>query len=263
MSWFSAPPQRVAQTRSVARIVVDAATRLRVAGLSLLVNAVIVDISLGGCLLRSWIVLDRGASLQFDWDGPYGTISFNANIAARSSSKQGPAYEYNVTFADMSVAAAGNLARQLTEFQRRTLIKSEIASAAAAPAEEQQRQAYRARVDFPVQIRLQSDDRQTSSIAIDLSSGGMRVVAHGGLIPRDELVSVRFRLPGTPHSPSEELQVSARAVERGTFRGRPALGLIFVEIDGYCREQIARYVHAAQLQRLSRPDSRSARARYS
>ncbi|MEO6913325.1 MAG: PilZ domain-containing protein, partial [Candidatus Baltobacteraceae bacterium] len=54
-----------------------------------------------------------------------------------------------------------------------------------------------------------------------------------------------------PGRPFEEIQVHAKVVRRfADSRGRVVVGIQFVHIDSFDREQIARYIHAAQIYKL-------------
>lgn len=280
MPWLnaaSAPKERPNQRRGY-RQAVDVAVALDVAGLRLPANATIIDISVGGCRLRSWILLERGADVSFLWPRDSGGLQLRGRIVVRRAAPRGATFEYGVEFAGLSRAAEAELAREITQAQRRAAAAraQEAAGVGVSTDAFNRRHAYRARTEFPVSMRL--DDRAgiVHATATDISGGGLRIVCDDVLADAQELM-LRFRLPSdvlrvypekvdeelvmTPFGPRrrshnrrrpfEETQLRSRIQTRlADWHGRPAYGVAFIEIDGYTREEIARFIHAVQLGRL-------------
>ena len=216
--------------RQTFRQPIDALTHIDVSGMCAPVTGTIVNVSLSGCRLRSWILLERGASVEFEWQAPQLPLVLRGTIVARSRSNEGPAFEYAVRFTEMTQSESDTLARQ-------------IAVSSPSTAGEERRNAYCARFEFPVDVRFEDRSKSLTALATDVSSGGLRLVCDDELAPGERIV-VRFRL-------REELQIRSRVRGRlGDGRGRPAFAVDFVEIDAYTREEIARFIQAAQVRQM-------------
>lgn len=265
--------------RSGYRQPVDLPVQVSVSGIRIPVNATIVDVSVTGCRLRSWIALERGAKIAFDWPREHVDLRLTGSVMARRPCTQGGAFEYGVSFAGLLPAQSDLLAREIAEAQRREALNrgQQAAAMRVSPAQFNRRHAYRARAEFIVDVTF--EERKTAAIkvtATDISAGGLRIVCDRELTSNDE-VTVRFRLPDdvlrvfppgvhedvvmTPFGPRrrtknnrrpfEEMRIRSRIANRlKDWHGRPAFGVAFVEIDAYSREEIARFIHAVQLGQL-------------
>ncbi|HET9095740.1 MAG TPA: PilZ domain-containing protein [Candidatus Baltobacteraceae bacterium] len=265
--------------RSGYRQPVDLPVQVSVSGIRIPVNATIVDVSVTGCRLRSWIALERGSKVAFDWPREHVDLRLTGSVMARRPSDQGGAFEYGVSFAGLLPAQGDLLAREIAEAQRREALNRgrEAAAMNVSPAQFNRRHTYRARAEFSVDVTF--EERKTAAIkvtATDISVGGLRIVCERELTSNDE-VTVRFRLPDnvlgvfppgvredivmTPFGPRrraknnrrpfEEMRIRSRIANRlKDWHGRPAFGVAFVEIDAYSREEIARFIHAVQLGQL-------------
>ena len=279
MRWLKRPevPARTPKNeRAGYRQPVDLDVQVSVTGIRMPINGKIVNLSVSGCRLRSWIAIERGAAIAFDWPREGVNLRLTGTIVARQPSTEGAAFEYGVSFENLLPAEADLLAKEIHEAQRREALNRSMQAKAmhVKPADVNRRGAYRARAEFPVELTF--EDRTASSVkvtATDISSGGLRVVCEKPLTPKDE-VTVRFRLPddvlkifppgvqeeivNTPFGPRrrtknnrrpfEEMRIRSRvAAQLKDWHERPAFGIAFVELDAYTREEISRFIHAVQL----------------
>jgi hypothetical protein len=282
VQWLRKPAVRGEVTRnkrSGYRQHLDLPVQFRVAGIRLTVGGTIVNVSISGCRFRSWIAIDRGAQVEFDWPREGVHLHLAGAIVTRETSREGAAFEYGVEFTELSPVQSDLLAKEINEAQRREALNRSMQARALelSPSERNRRQSYRAHTEFPVDLIF--DDRKTAPLTVtatDISAGGLRVVLDRELTEREEL-TVRFRLSAdvlkifpqgeieefvqTPfgvrkHSknrrrPFEEMRLRSRVAARlKDWCGRPAYGIAFIEIDAYTREEIARFIHAVQLQQL-------------
>lgn len=289
LNWLKGSGSRSAapkNERAGYRQLVDLPVQLSVAGIRLPVNATIVNVSVTGCRLKSWIALERDAKIAFDWPREGVDLHVAGKIVMRQSSQEGAAFEYGIEFEGLLPAQADLLAKEIHEAQRREALNRSMQAKAlnVKPGDvNNRRSAYRARADF--RVDLIRDDGKLLPIkvsAVDISSGGLRVVSNKPLTPQDE-VTLRFRLPdevlkifpsgvqeevvNTPFGPRkhtknkrkpfEEMRIRSRiAAQLEDYEGQLAFGIAFVELDVYTREEIARFIHAVQLGELRERQSR-------
>lgn len=283
LNWLKRPARGSAapkNERAGYRLPVDLPVLLNVTGIRLPVNAAIVNVSVSGCRLRSWVAIERDARIAFDWPREGVDLRLAGSIVMRQSSEEGAAFEYGIVFEGLLPAEADLLAREIHEAQRREALNRSMQAKAlhVKPADvNNRRSAYRARSEFPVEVTFEEPRPAMIKVtAIDISSGGLRVVSEKQLKPGDE-VTVRFRLPdgvlkifpagvqeeivNTPFGPRkhthnrrrpfEEIRIRSRvAAQLEDWDGKPAFGIAFVELDVYTREEIARFIHAVQLAEL-------------
>lgn len=265
--------------RSSYRQTVDLPVHVDVRGIRLPVNATIVDISVTGCRLRSWIALERGATVAFDWPRPTLKLRLAGSIAARRPSSEGEAFEYGVTFTGLLPSESDALQREILEAQRREAFNraQREAEMRTAPSSSNRRTAYRANIEFPLEVTYAERAGKPIEVrACDISAGGLRIIGDREFQAGDEIV-VRFRLPHhvlgvfpekiedeivmTPFGerrrsrnqrrPFEEMRIVSRVASRlEDVDGVPAYGVAFIEVDAYTREEIARFIHAVQLGEL-------------
>ena len=253
--------------RSSYRQSVDLPVRVDVRGIRLPINARIVDVSATGCRIRSWIALERGANVSFDWPRESARLRLAGTVAARRPSSEGETFEYGVTFTGLLPAETDLLAREIIEAQRREAFNRAQRAAAiqVKPSDVNRRGAYRANVEFALQLVFaQRPGAFIAVTACDISAGGLRISCERELKVNDE-VQLRFRLPNEvlrvfpahvdelkkQRRPFEEMRILARVASRlEDIDGKPAYGIAFIEVDAYTREEIARFIHAVQLGEL-------------
>jgi c-di-GMP-binding flagellar brake protein YcgR len=256
---------------------------VEVSGLPAPVYGTLINISETGCRLRSLILIDRDRDVNFELKRP-GQPPFllRGRIVTRATPPHGGGYEYGVNFSRMTNSERAQLAREITEMQRReALSRSESRRTPPRPSPKapvslkQRRTSVRTLVGFPVRYR-QANKPSSVAEANDVSTGGLRLICAEQLT-LGSLVELRFTLPNdyldvypraeerteiSPFGPRkvkipdnrrpfEEMIVHGRVVSRfAPTRGREVYGVQFTDIDGYQREEIARFTHAVQLHKL-------------
>ena len=255
---------------------------IEVAGLPAPVYGTLVNISETGCRLRSLILIDRDRDVNFELKRPgHEPFLLKGRIVTRATPPAGGGYEYGVTFARMSNAERANLAKEIVEMQRREAATRADKKSVAAPKPtpkvggKQRRTSVRTMVGFPTRYKIGAKPTATGE-ANDVSTGGLRLICAEQLTI-GTVVELRFTLPSeylsvyppagerteiSPFGPRkvripdnrrpfEEMTVRGRVVSRfQPTRGREVYGVQFTEIDGYQREEIARFTHAVQLAKL-------------
>ncbi len=251
---------------------------IEVSGLPAPVYGTMVNISESGCRLRSLILIDRDRDVRFELRRPsHQAMELRGRIITRTAPASGGGYEYGVTFGRIGIAERLHLAREIHEMQRRDAMAraNSRQPSVKAPPGKQRRGSVRALVGFPVRYRI-GNRASTDAEANELSTGGLRLLC-GEKLAIGTIVELRFTLPGTalwvyppsherteitPFGPRqtripdnrrafEEMTVHGRIVSRfAPAHGRDIYGLQFTDIDGYQREEIARFTHAVQLARL-------------
>jgi hypothetical protein len=255
---------------------------VEVDGLPAPVYGTLINISETGCRFRSLILIDRDRDVNFELKRPGHTaIHLRGNVVSRSTPPTGGGYEYGITFKQNAGARAA-LGKEIHELQRREAAARADARPATvgttpAPARsaKQRRESVRTLVGFSVRYRIPGRAGVTAE-ANDVSTGGLRLITSDKLT-NGTLVEMRFTLPNsvlwvypaaedrteiTPFGPRriripdnrrpfEEMIVHGRIVSRfAPSRDREVYGVAFTDIDGYQREEIARFTHAVQLARL-------------
>jgi hypothetical protein len=142
---------------------------------------------------------------------------------------------------------------------------------------DEQRQAYRASVEFPVVYAVDGRAGARTAVATDLSAASLRLIGDEDL-PHDTLVDLRFTLPNhlvhdvhvekeivettargrqqkkvmVPPDPFTELRVRAKVVNAflRVRRRKLAHGLQFVDIAEQTTEEIQRFIHVWQIREL-------------
>ncbi len=255
---------------------------IEVSGLPAPVYGTLINISETGCRLRSLILIERDRDVNFELRSRPGAapMPLKGRIVTRATPPNAGGYEYGVNFSRMSNTERAALAREIHEMQRREALtraesKEPARAAAPTPKSKQRRGSVRTMVAFPVRYRLPGKPSIVAE-ANDISTGGLRLMCQEP-IALGTHVELRFALPNsvlavfppasqrteiTPFGPRqvripdnrrpfEEMTISGRVVSRfQPTRGREVFGVQFTDIDGYQREEIARFTHAVQLARL-------------
>jgi c-di-GMP-binding flagellar brake protein YcgR len=253
---------------------------VEVAGLPAPVYGTLINISETGCRLRSLILIDRDRDVRFELKRPgHKAILLRGKIVARATPPSGGGYEYGVTFS-LTKSERETLLKEIQEMQRREAAaradnRPQTIAPAPAATGKQRRGSVRTMVGFPVRYRVPGKPAIVAE-ANDLSMGGLRLICLEKL-EIGTMVELRFTLPKsvlwvypaaedrteiTPFGPRriripdnrrafEEMTVHGRVVSRfSPIRDREVYGVQFTDIDGYQREEIARFTHAVQLARL-------------
>jgi hypothetical protein len=270
-------PQQAAQA-DPGKHAFDVPVKIRVRGVVEPVAATLLHIALAGCRLRSWMHLERGVALSFDWrlsDGK--ALSISGVVAARYAPRNGGVgFEYAVALEALAPADADALAREAAMLQRKS---SSARSYDTSLVDISQFTGYRVPNDFAVSYRV-DDPRAGAKIAhgTDVTGNAVRLRC-GEPLRANQILLLAFRLPDTvldvhkgkddelvvgPHGyrrvtrkylrrPFEEIRLRGRVV--GPVKDaqrRDAYEIELLEVGGLAREEIARYIHASQLASLRR-----------
>ena len=252
-----------------------------ITGLPAPVYGTLVNISENGCRLRSLILIDRDRSIEFQLKRMgHPPFALRGKIVSRSNPPQGGGYEYGVTFNGMPQSERDALLKEILEMQRREAASRADNRTKESPqpsvlARWQRRRSVRTLFAFAVRYRLAGKSSAPAE-ANDISTGGLRLMCFDPIEFGTE-VELRFALPDrvlnifpeatqrseiTPFGPRrvripdhrrpfDEMLVHARVISRfAPSRGREVYGMQFTDIDGYQREEIARFIHAVQLEKL-------------
>jgi c-di-GMP-binding flagellar brake protein YcgR len=250
-----------------------------VEGLPAAVYGTLVNISETGCRIRSLILVERERPVTFGLKRSSGPgLSLRGRVVMREDPERGGGYEYGISFEPMDEAKREALAQEIREMQRREAaarasLREQPAITRGSTA--QRRGSVRTLAIFPVRYRLASRAAMLAE-ANDVSTGGLRLLAREALAvgataelrftlpdnfldvypPASERAEIspfgrrKVRLPDN-RRPFHEILVHGRIITRlASMRGREIYGVAFIDIDGYQREEIARFTHAVQLARL-------------
>lgn len=245
------------------------------------VYGTLMEITAHGAKIRSLVLMERGTEVEFDLGIGSGTpLTIGGRIEARRNAPSGARFEYHLVFSNMAESQVDMLARHVRELEVRAAAARSIQKAidAMPTTDRERRGSYRALTAFPVYFRnndLKDADWSEGRVG-DISSTGIRMNC-GQLIPIGTLMDLRLTLPssvlgvypeetvaldvskGAPRRvgradmrrPFEEMAVRGRVVTRfQPVRDREVYGVAFLEIDGYMREEIARFTHAVQLSKI-------------
>lgn len=243
------------------------------------VYGTLMDVNAHGARIRSLVLLEKGTEVEFDVNvGGYAAISVTGRVESRRNAATGARFEYQLSFRTMAEAQIEAVARAVRDIERRAAaartIQRQIESLPTTDAE--RRGSYRALASIQTRFRPDGGNWCDGKIG-DISATGVRMncveILHIGTtiemrltLPGDVLEvypeetaaidttgNVPRRTSGRPdmRRPFEEMTLRGRVVTRfQPVREREVYGIAFTEIDGYQREEIARYTHAAQLAKM-------------
>ncbi len=252
---------------------------MSVDGLPAPVYATLVNISETGCRVRSLILIDRHRAVEFQLRRQaLAPLLLRGKVMSRATpSGGGGGYEYGISFNGMPQSERDALSQEILKLQRREAAARAQSGTEARPAvapSAQRRRSVRTIFSFPVRYRF--GKTSSPAEANDISAGGLRLMCLED-VPLGTEVELRFRLPNavldifppsgerteiTPFGPRKirlpdnrrpfaEMLLRGRVISRfAPQRGREVYGVQFTDIDGYHREEIARFTHAVQLQKL-------------
>lgn len=252
---------------------------VEVAGLPAPVYGTLVNISETGCRLRSLILIDRDRDVRFELKRPgHKAILLRGKVVSRATPPTGGGYEYGVTFS-LTKTEKETLLKEIQEMQRREAAARAESRAPVTTGTtgtgKQRRGSVRTLVGFRVRYKIPGKPAIAAE-ANDVSMGGLRLICVEKL-ELGTMVELRFILPKsvlwvypaaedrteiTPFGPRriripdnrrpfDEMIVHGRVVSRfAPQREREVYGVQFTDIDGYQREEIARFTHAVQLAKL-------------
>ncbi|HUA08638.1 MAG TPA: PilZ domain-containing protein [Candidatus Acidoferrales bacterium] len=242
------------------------------------VYGTLMDVNAHGARIRSLVLMERGTEVEFDLTfGGAAPITVNGRVEARRNAASGARFEYQLSFDSMPEAQIDAVARAIRDLERRAAASRSIEkSIAELPTTDRERRgSYRALSAFPSRFRREGDPWSEGKIG-DISATGVRMTCEE-LIAIGTVLDLRVTLPssvldvypeetavldiskGTPRlrgradmrRPFDEMALRGRVVTRfQPVREREVYGVAFIEIDGYQREEIARFTHAVQLSKI-------------
>lgn len=242
------------------------------------VYGTLMEITAHSARLRSLVLMERGTEVEFDVTIGGSTITVMGRVEARRNAVSGARFEYQLSFESMPESQIDQLARAVRELERRSAASRSIQrSIDALPTTDGERRgSYRALSAFPMMYRREGDEWAQAKIG-DISSTGIRMTCDE-LVAIGTMVELKVTLPsnvlevypeetavidmsqGTPRRvggradmrrPFAEMTLRGRVVTRfQPVREREVYGVAFIEIDGYQREEIARFTHAVQLSKI-------------
>ncbi|MDQ2865049.1 MAG: PilZ domain-containing protein [Candidatus Eremiobacteraeota bacterium] len=253
---------------------------MRVKRLPAAVYGTLMKITAATAQIRSLVLIDRGTEVQLDLEIPNSApLAICGHIHERRTAISGARFEYHVRFDATPDAQLDALAKYVRELERRTAsAKSIQAKIDALPSSDKNRRSsYRAMAEFSVAFRADTDTSFHEGIVADISGTGIRMIS-AFTIPIGTALELRLVLPshvlavypeetvaidtceaakrgGRPdmRRPFDAMALRSRVVTRFRPSGdRQVYGVAFVEIDGFQREEIARFTHAVQLARIRR-----------
>ncbi len=273
MAWLgkNKPPLDVKQT-DPARATFDVPIKFRLRGIAEPIQGTLLHIAVAGARMRSWMRMDRGTALSFDWRLSDGrALNLTGVVAAQYAPRNGGVgFEYAIALEELPGADADALAKEAAMLQRRA---SSARSYDTSLVDISQFTGYRVPEEFPViyraedpravlrsgtgcdvtgnSLRLRCDEALKNNTVLQLAfrlSDALLDVHKGN---DDELVPGPFGYRRVPRKylrrPFQELKIRARVVTavRDSQR-RDAYELELLNVDGLAREEIARYIHASQ-----------------
>jgi hypothetical protein len=270
MSWIGSStkpaPSKPQAVKTVASL--EFATTVSARGIAP-ANAVIERLTASECRFRTVVFFEHGEVIEVPF-----TTRQHVRVLARgtvvSRTQNGPRFVYTLRLDRMSGGEVDELARTMAEsYRRQALSRSHEEAVRKLPTTERlSRTSVRVVTEFPVVYRTPKEAYRDAR-AGDVSSGGMLLVCKEALVEGEPL-ELRFTLPSdalkalpeetavidgrrgtaTPvrddlRRPFEEMTVGARVVSHRPLGNHTfAYGLAFTCLDGFMREELARYTHA-------------------
>ena len=192
------------------------------------VRVTVIDLSLGGCRLRSASILLTGSEIRFKLPTGERNVPIAGKIRHNSGSTA-DSLEYGVEFAKFAPGDSNVLERFLEE---------EHSKSAAADS------AIRVETEFNVTCSMVGTKDAINALALDLSRGGMRL-AFEKRIAEGSTLNMQFALPDGEAGRSMRLRGK---VVHATQQFREFHhSVVFVDISPAVGDEIERFVRALRL----------------
>jgi hypothetical protein len=242
------------------------------------VYGTLMDINAHSARVRSLVLMERGTEVEFELSlGNSAPIAVNGRVEGRRNAASGARFEYQLSFEAMAEVQIDALVRAVREIERRAATSRSIQKSLdeLPTTDKDRRGSYRALTAFSANFRREGDPWSDAKIG-DISATGVRMNCEE-LVAIGTLLDLRLTLPSSVldvypeetavidiaqtmqrrigradlRRPFEEMALRGRVVTRfQPVRERECYGVAFIEIDGYQREEIARYTHAIQLSKI-------------
>lgn len=258
------PSQTQQQNRKFFRLPVKIDIEMQVASVAVPVPSTLADISEGGCRIVARAMLKKDSAIAFALPRSGKTpLKLNGVIKAVDFKSANRTFDYRVQFSALRPADRDEVYQYIVEQQRRSAKAAEAASAPArashAPSGSiAKRGAYRVQRLFPCRYVIAGQRSSSPATVLDVSAGGMRV-AFDKPLGLERSVDLKFTLPNDVLAVLKgsrqfvELSSRATVLPGGSMqKGRFLASVSLVNPAPFVIEEIARYVHAAQLNELRR-----------
>ncbi len=242
---------------------------LRVAGVRIAVPATLVDISGGGCLLHARTMLKPQTEVEFDLPRPDAPVlRLGGKLRKVTYTASDRTFRYAVEWNALDTETHDQLLKFILDEQRRTISGTRKApdaeglSSKPKPSTRLQelRAHRRVEVNFPVLYTLRENPATYSATAVDVSTGGLRIITEQ-VLRQEWLVTLNFTLPNEPlramHqakgtktsvTPFTEMRLMARPLGGvKNSRGRFVQSLSWIAPDPRATQEISRFIAAVQL----------------
>lgn len=282
-------PQNAGNKRNFFRIPLRTLIQME-AGMPVLVPAMLLDLSGGGCQVASRIAVDGNQHVSFRYkrEGKPDLILTGA-VKSRRYAEADHIYYYGIKFEALSENAHDDLLQEIVNMERKIImqrrgeqdLKAEQSKVVTVPAvnakagkPEANRSAFRVAWTFPLEFKIKGIPGTQRATSIDISAGGMQI-ATDMILRREWQLELSFTLPEkvldvlaqtenvstsvfgsrygeqtkvTKQKPFPPMTIKAESTPGiQQSRGRYIHGLKFNDVDPLVREQLLRFVHAAQL----------------
>lgn len=249
--------------RKFFRLPVKIEIEMTVASVAVPIPSTLADISEGGCRIVARAMLKKESAMSFDLPRSGKTpLKLSGVIKAADFKGTTRTFEYRIQFSALRPADRDEVYQYIVEQQRRS---AKAAEAAGAPARASQnsgsvakRGAYRVQRLFACRYVIAGQRSSSPATVLDVSAGGMRV-AFDKPLGLERSVDLKFTLPNDVLAavkgarPFTELSSRATVLPGGSVqKGRFLASVSLVHPSPFVTEEIARYVHAAQLIELRR-----------
>src|SRR5579884_454976 len=195
MAWLNKRAASDAVPQSdVSKHTFDVPIKLKLRGVAEPTHATLLHIALSGCRLRTWMHMERGTALSFDWRlGTGKALQINGVVAARYAPRNGGVgFEYAVALEELPEADADELAREAAMLARRS---ASARSYDTSLVDISQFTGYRVPDDFTLTYRV-DDPRIGGRIATacDVTGNALRLIPGERLRP-NQVLQLQIRLP--------------------------------------------------------------------
>jgi c-di-GMP-binding flagellar brake protein YcgR len=240
---------------------------LRVAGMRVAVPATLIDISGGGCLLHARTMLASQTEIEFDLTRPgQPALRLAGKLKKVTYTASDRTFRYAVGWNAIDEETHDQLIKFILDEQRRALngnrkdaSPDEGLSVKPKPSTRLQelRAHRRVEVNFPVLYSVQENPGNFSATAVDVSTGGMRIITEQ-VLRQEWIVTITFTLPNEPlralhqhrgaATPFNEMKLMATPLPGIKHsRGRFIQSLSWLSPDPRATQEISRFIQAVQL----------------
>lgn len=243
------------------------------------IYATLVAMTGQACRVRTAALIDTGAVVEFDVPRNDGAaFTATGRVVRRSSHLVASRFEYDISFETLGPRQADTLARYVRDLETKAAAARSMKHAISLlpTTDKQRRTSFRAATSFAVSATiLNGQSLPASGRCADISTTGMRFLSTADIevgmklalsfmLPSDvlrvhpeETVAIDLKTQTLsrsrgldPRRAFPPISLASKVVSRSATPTYEIYGLHFIEIDGLQREEIARFTHAVQLQKI-------------